>query len=521
MSTQTQPPENFLREILSVVFAQKRLIVETALIIFAVVLLVAFLAPKKYLGQAALMVKAKRIERNPEMVQQLRERSLPISREDLNSELQILTSSAVLKRTALEATRQHGIFGLGALLKTLESGQAKAQVDDLGKPQNPGLTKAISKLKSKLDVLVVPSSNVLEIKLRWKSPIEARLILDILIEQYFSYRNTVYKPQKVRNFYDQTVNAYQQDIDEQQQQKILLINQIKATDAHTEIESNLTLIKEYRQQLGPLELSRLTTGAQVELLTAQLNQQNPKDSAKNTDLRHIKLFANIDNPAIRALAGDVQKNLTTHVDLSKDFLPTSSVLIGARRKLDSSYAILLKEVTAVSYQQKGKLKAISGSIGFLQQRISELTSRNVALAKLQVKLEKVNRDQDLLEASFANYYKLREEATMMERTQDASLNTQVILLTPAWANHAAVFPNKMLLIPFGLIIALLVGLTAGLVIEYFDDTIKRPDDSLKLIGVPNIVSLNDLDPASQPYRSQAALNWLVNWFKHLVKNRRP
>lgn len=507
--SQPQSEENFLREILFVVFAQKRLIIDTAVVIFMLVLAVAFLSPQKYNGQAALMVKGKRVERNPEMIEQIRERSLPITREDLNSELQILSSSAVLKRTVLEAGKKHGLFGLKALatqnLENNPDNDPDQNQDDTSQLQNPRITKAVNKLKSALDITVVPSSNVLEIKLRWRAPTEAKQLLDILIAQYFNYRNSVYKPQKVRNFYDQTVNDYQASIDEKHQQLVVVIDQIKATSAHKEIESNLTLKKEYGQQLGQLEQQRLSTAAQVDLLTQQLNNGNKNP---NFDIKDIRLFANIENTSIRELAAKVQQNLSVHTDIAKDFLPASSKAKGATRKLTKSYDILIREVNAVWQQQQGELKAVTGSIAFLQQRINELDQRNLKLAKLQVELDKIDRDKDLLEQSFANYYKLREESYMFERTQNASLNTQVILLTPAWADPAAVFPNKRLLIPFGLIIALLVAFTAGFINEYFDDTIKRPDDSVKFIGVPSLLSFSDQDPATRQSRLLSLLDYL-------------
>ena len=513
MNSNSQASENVLREALFIVFAQKRLIIDTVVLVFVIVLAVAFLSPEKFSAHTTLLVKGKRIERNPEAVVQIQERKLPISREDLNSEMRILTSLELIKRTVLAVDEKYQLFNLNSL----DEGTAlvvQSEGESRWLPQDSKLTKSIRELTSALKVTVETTSNILEVELSWNSPAEAQQILDVLIEHYFSYRNTVYKPEKVRNFYDQTVNAYQKSIVQEQQKLKVIIDKIKASSTHQEIESNLALKKEYQQQLGALELSRLKQQAQLNDLEAQLNNSSV-DVIKTK--KSIQLFTHLDNTAIRELATSVRVNFDQYSNVLQYFLPKSEKAIIAKKNLDSSYALLLQEVKSIRQHLRGELKSVESSINFLHKKLLELDTRNTLLGTLQIELDQVERDKALLEQSFANYFKLREEADMFDRTQTANLNTQIIILTRPWADENATFPNKRLMIPFGLIIAILAALTVGFIKEYFDDTIKRSDDSLKYLGVPAIVSLKDATkekPQSISYKLLQGLLKLFNFNKN-------
>lgn len=634
MAFENQPTHNYLHEILFIAFAQKRVIINTALFIFIGVVGYALLAPSRYRAETTMLVKGKQLARNLEAFTQADPRILPISREDLNSEVQLLTSFHVLKSTAQ------------ALNEPLPLPQASS--DDQ-------LQQTIGKLARAVTVKIVPASNILNISLQWSAAADAQHILETLRDKYLEYRTSVYQPKRLRSFYDDTVTDYQQAIDKKQLQVAIIIDSMKSTSAMPEIESNLSLRKEVEAQLGSHEQSSLMLGTRLTFLTGQIAQAQGNQRAyspqlemdihkkhkldnlsngsvtkaawgqkfmpqprhhelrsiddkrytlqlfmgKNLDgvkryltqnnlnkhpllriyptqrsgedrlvviygnfenrqtalmalknarflnqtwakpyalvhrdldrllpqvdkttpesathakqqvidnispaqeksrpltfKRKLHLFTNLENVAIRQLADSVQESMKLFNLTSRDFLPESAKYKLSKAQLDKQYATLLQEVISLKNHRLSELTAVDQIIAHLTKKIDRLSRRNLELARLQVNLDRVKRDLALLEQSFSNYYKLREEVTMVDRSHAASLNTQIITLTPPWANARATFPNKTLLIPFGLLIAILVGLTVGFIKEYFDDNFKRSDDSLRLIGIPTILCLSDLE----------------------------
>lgn len=513
MNTEAYKSENFIREVLFIIFANKRLIIDSIALIFIAVLAVAFLAPKKYTAQSTLLVKGKRVERNPEIVQQLQEKKQEITREDLNSEAEIIGSVEVLKRTILALAKNDQVFDIPL---------TPDGADTKDKAAEEKLIKTSSKLASALSVTVVRSSQVLELGIVWGSPSEGKTILKELVNQYLSYRNAVYKPEETKSFYDQTVMSYQSLIDVKSSEIAMVVAKIKAPESLKEIESNLAVKKDYQLQLSILEKSRLALNADLKYMQKQLNVVD--DIAKlnsnrlpGNEKKAYQFFSNIKNQAIRDIANVVHLKLEEYTKISRNFVASSERAKSMKAELDKSYRTLVREVRALMEHQENELAAVRDSIRFLQDRITELDTRNGDLAQYQLQLEKLQREKRLLEKSFENYYRLKEESLMFERIQSASLNTQIIVLTPAWASNSATFPNKRLLIPFGLVIAVLVALTVAFINEYFDDSIKRVNDSERYLGLPTISALSNKAVTTKPAYTTRIIRFFINLPKKLKR----
>lgn len=510
--SQQNNSENLVREILFICFANKRLIIDTAAFVFLIVLAVAFLAPKQYTSNASLVVKSKRIERNPEIIQQLQEKQQEVTREDLNSEAEIVTSIEVIKETVLALAKQNKVFEI--LLN--EQGQP-ANAEEAKK-----LRRAVGDVTKKLSVTVVRSSQVLDLSLVWSDSQGARIILDELIKRYLDYRNALYQPEKAKDFYSNTVQSYQVMLDIKNSEIAQVMSKIKAPDSTQEIESNLTVKKDYQLKVGALEHEKLVLEADLRYLKKQLNIVDDAMAANARRLpghekTEYRFFSNLDNLAIREMAKVVHSKLEEYTSINRHFLPSSERAKSMKQELDKSYNQLIKEVKALVEHKQDRLDAAASSLASLSTKIAELEQRNQNLALFQMQLNKLKDEHKLLEKSYINYYRLLEEAQMLERTQDAAINNQILVMTPAWAGTAATFPNKKVLIPFGVIVAVLMALTVAFITEYFDDTFKRPVDSERFLDVPMLISLSDKAPVYSPSIIERVINGISKlpsrWFK--------
>lgn len=482
MSKVTSAPsasENLLREILFIFFANKRVVIETFTLIFLVVLAVAFLSPKEYTANATLMVKNKRVERNPAIVQQLRDRIQDVTREDLNSEAEIIGSIEVIKATVLRLAKETDIFTLHVHPET------GLPIDEYNQDR---LTQLGKKVAKKLSVSLVRSSQILELNLIWSSPENAKIILDTIISEYLRYRNAVYKPEKAKGFYNDTLHSYQQLMDENRNQIVQLTQKIKASNAQIEIESNLEVREGFLLQLGGLEQQRKNLRADLNYFNKQLAKVTENDAGDYV------FFTNIENQSIREMASSVRIKLHEYRSITSRFLADSNRAKRKREELEKAYTTFLFEVRALVEHKSDQLQAVEDTIHHLNSKIKELDDRNVNLAKYQIELEELNAKNALLEESFNNYYRLHEESRMQERTRNAAIDTHIVILTNTWASKDATFPKKGLLIPFGFVIAAMLGLTVAFINEYFDNTFKRPVDTEINLDIPTIISLSDKTP---------------------------
>ena len=104
--------EDYKRELISILFVQKHLIFWVALAVFAGAVLVASFWPSSYQASGEVLVSGKQLSApNPEALGSPSVSPREISKEDLTSELQILQSRELARRT-LFALRSHPKFSL-------------------------------------------------------------------------------------------------------------------------------------------------------------------------------------------------------------------------------------------------------------------------------------------------------------------------------------------------------------------------------------------------------------------------
>ena len=102
--------ENYLRELVFILSARKWLIIFVTLLIFSFVIAVAFLWPPSYTAHAKLMVSRKAVEPSLGTLEKVDYRVEKVSKEDLNSEAQLLLSEDLISRVILQLHEEGSMF---------------------------------------------------------------------------------------------------------------------------------------------------------------------------------------------------------------------------------------------------------------------------------------------------------------------------------------------------------------------------------------------------------------------------
>jgi len=175
-------------------------------------------------------------------------------------------------------------------------------------------------------------------------------------------------------------------------------------------------------------------------------------------------------------------------------------------------------------------------LGLLQQQLGELemelavstyvdntpiTTRmdivKTAIAKLQKETnetqgkrllaDSVFREAELISHSYDTFAKRAEEAKINDSIARNRLAGDVSILSRGIGSAELVFPRKIPTLFMGVIVALLAGLSVGVLAEFFDHTVRRPEDVQKNTGLEVLCSFpslgNDEDDApSDPKDTQ-------------------
>ncbi|MBF0624157.1 MAG: hypothetical protein HQL82_05060 [Magnetococcales bacterium] len=454
--------ENYKRELAFVFFSQKDSIIRVALLFFVITLLVAFLWPKTYQAGGSILVKGKKIEKNPEALEEAQLRPQSVTKQDLYSELAILTSDEVMELTLkhLETNGQQ------ALLRTLHD-----------RPE-----RRVKVLKARLDAQVVPTSNVIGVTLTGPDPKATAIILQTVMERYIGHRTSIYNPANVTTFIADQVTHYRQDLDGKDRELVRLIETDGTTSPALQIENNLALQKDLQNRIHLILEDITERRSQIAHLEGLLASSR------------VQFFSFLDNPGILALGTQLQGLVAEQGTLLRRYREDSPAVLAVSEQVDKTFERLKGEVQVYTDDLKNRLGILEGKLEQLRKRVAELAQENIRLKKGDLAIQRLERDASLTRFSYETFFKRNEESGLQgQRDGNGSGSTipdsYVSILINANAAETPIFPQPLVLVPFGLVAGVLLGVLVGFFYEYSDNTVKRPEDVERHVGVPLIFSI--------------------------------
>ena len=152
------------------------------------------------------------------------------------------------------------------------------------------------------------------------------------------------------------------------------------------------------------------------------------------------------------------------------------------------------------YQQlKVSLAESEANVASIRARVSEYESRYrraVDLLKTQPQLEaeytQLNRDYDIHKKNYEQLVSRRESAELSGDLESAGSVADFRLIDPPRASPNPVAPNRLILLPTGLVLALVAGLLAAFVASqvrpvFFDGKTLRDVTGLPLLGTVSLI----------------------------------
>lgn len=448
--------EDYKKELVSIFFAQRRVIFWVTVIVFVCSLQVAFFWPPTYSASGSILVKGKRAEKSTFALEEEEIRSFPLTKEDLASEEQIMTSLDVIEK-AIKYLQDNKLF---SGTKTISN-------------------KDIYKIKSNLKTQIMPASNVINITFYCNDSEEAKIILEAIIEQYILYRTQIFNPKQAELFLSHQVDGIRENFAKKSEEIIALTKETKLSDPQKEIENNLIVKTNLEMELNSLKNDAIERKLQIEYLDKTLNS------------RDIQFFSSIDNPAINGVEGlgpKLQELFVEHGRLLRTYHPSSEKVRSIERQIDDANSALKNEVIAYKENLSNQLQIVNKKISSIEDRINIINDRNVEVRGQQINMSRIDTEAKLMLASFETFSKRMEEARIGSSV-DVLNPSYVSILSNAFSSQTPVFPKKEVIIPLGIIIGFITGCSLGFLKEYFDHTFKKPNDVENNLGLPVIFSI--------------------------------
>ena len=395
-----------------------------------------------------------------------------ITEEELNSEVELLRDEDLLKQVVRIA---------GLVPADAKSSEIAAETEH-----------AARKVGRRLDVEALKKSNLIQVSYRDTDPDRAARILSALATVYVQRHTDLQRPPGESQFFEKQTEEDERRLRHSEKDLVRFTRDRGVSSAALERDIALQKLGEAEAVYRQTDQDRIETERRVAALGEQLKSipsrtvthnrwaDNPEVLEKmkthllELQLKRTELLTRFE-PSYRLVREVEQEIAETRTSITAEAL---TPIRDETTDKDPNYEWARMEMEKAQVQRDG-----------LQARQSDASAQVASLRTLaqQMQVDSIEQ-QDLLrtakiaEDDYLLYLRKREEARIGDALDDRHiLNVAIVELPeiPALPTHPMIL---YFLLAFGLALAFSIGI--AFTAEYFDPTIRTPDEACGLLGAP-------------------------------------
>jgi uncharacterized protein involved in exopolysaccharide biosynthesis len=439
--------------------------------------------PAEYRAEAKLLLRNNRVEPTLGAATDSPQSLAPVTQEEVNSEVELLKSSDVLR---------YVVTSMGLAHRSLtHPGESEAQRDE----------RAIRQLDKNVDVEAAKRANVITLSLKSTDPALAASVLNTLTTAYLDRRSEVRNASGQYKFFDDQVERYRNQVTAIQKQSQQLSDVLPHVARDTtlsrlaELKTNLAqtgvAINETMQRVRTLEKEERSTPSRLvtQMRRTENGQllQSLKSNLATMVLKRDELLAKY-QPEYRPVQDLEQQiaHLRATIDgeeqapLRDETTDENPTHIAIRSELERARTDLAG--------LKARSEALTETIASVNRTAQNLDQQSVVEAELQ-------RDQKAAEDAYLLYTRKREDA----RIADALDRRGMLSVEVVQAARVPALPenSRLGILLGGLALALFVSMATVFVAEVFSSSYRTPQEVTRYLNLPVLACI--------PHSSSAAL----------------
>ena len=406
-----------------------------------------------------------------------------ITEEELNSEVELLRDEDLLKQ----------VVNLAVLVP--------AGTSDLDRPAE--VEHAVRKLSRRLEVDALKKSNLIQVSYKDTDPERAAHILAVLSTLYVQRHTNLHRPPGEIQFFDQQTAEYEKRLHRSEAELVRFTRVRGVASAALERDIALQKLGEADATVRQIDQEQVETERRISSLREQL---------KSFPSRSVTLKRWADNPQVlEKMKTHLLELLLKRTDLLSRYEPSYRLVQEVEQEIAETRAEIAAEaLTPVRDETTDKdpnyewarMEMEKAQVQWegLRARQSDASTQVASLRMFAQQMQSDSVDQlDLMRTAKADednyllYLHKREEARIGDALDERRiLNVAVVEppVAPALPEHSILL---YFVLSFGLAMAFSVGI--AFTTEYFDATIRTPDEAHVLLGVPVLAWLPAPEPA--------------------------
>lgn len=488
---------------------RRRIALQVGILLFGLIALGTLAWPPTYQSTAKILVQGQREQyvvspdlQDGQVVKQAVV-SRPITQEDLNSEVELFTSTYLIEAAlqGLQPPSEHqGAFG--ALLTTASTALNLPVVgyDTIhSTPTINSLQRWALKLERNLHPSVIKMSDIIEVNFSSHDQLWSQEFLSRLLDKYLEYHAKLSSDPQAAKFFDQQALVLQGRLDSSE--NVLRDFEVKhgITDVQAQKQALVTRFSDLQIQHNRVGADVAANREQVVAFAERLHV-TPEHISKET--------RSVQNESLQQLKPQVMQMKAERAELLSRYQPTSQRIQEIDAKLAAAQAILDAE-NHLEVQEKSSdinpvwlsldtgleqakvnlasngatLEALGKEIENIEGELNQLTTNGVALGRLQ-------RQVDADKEAYVSYVRKSEEARTAQALNSSRILNVSMAQTPSLPLRP-VYPKVWFNLLVGLILAIALGTAAAYWEEQHDDVIYSPASIAEASGLKTVAILGD------------------------------
>ncbi|MFZ1000294.1 MAG: Wzz/FepE/Etk N-terminal domain-containing protein [Candidatus Sulfotelmatobacter sp.] len=468
-----------LRDIVTIVFRHKRVVILSFLGILTGAVLAAVLHAPEYRASTKFLIERERLD----PVISPGESTPPESRgevteEELNSEVELIESADVLRQVVVSCGLDQKKSFLGSLFG---AGNDATRI-----------AKAAKRLQSDLKIEVVRKSNVISVSYTADDPQLAARVLSVLGDAYLKKNVAVHRPPGQFEFFDQETQAYGKNLADAESKLKTFSSQEGGVAPQMARDITLQKLSEFRASLQQTRADIAGTEERIRALEKQAGStpQRLTTSASQTD----------DAQVLQGLKATLMTLELKRTELLTKYQPTYALVQEVDKEIaDAKASIVTEEDRPIRQETTDRNPTynwINEELAKAKADYSGLQARAAAtqaiVSNYEAKAEELDQkglvQQDLLrtmktdEENYLMYQRKREEARMTNALDQTRILNVAIAEQPIAPTLPSNSPWTALVV--GLMLAVIVSLGTAFGLDYMDTSFRTPEEVVSELNVP-------------------------------------
>jgi uncharacterized protein involved in exopolysaccharide biosynthesis len=267
------------------------------------------------------------------------------------------------------------------------------------------------------------------------------------------------------------------------------------TSLRVKVQESSVALQNYRVKAGIMGLQeqRQITAQKImdfnkQYLEAQAQRLSVE--AKMTELQRVTadrggaqtIFTVADSPLIQKLKQEASELEVTRAKLSRTYkekhpeiLKIDAQLEQVNQRIDAEIKTMLRAVQTEFRVARAREETLLGNVNRLRAEAQELNEKEIQYLSLQ-------RDADSNQQLYEAVLKRLKETGVTGGLETNNVSVIEEAVTP----RVPIRPRKVVNLLVAVVVGVLIGVGTALTIEYFDTTVKTPDDVERYLGLPVI-----------------------------------